>query len=228
MTTLGPKIGRFVKPTPKGDAMPAEPKIPEPPAVPPSAPAPEPEPEIRFEAPRPAHTLDDCAEALLALLPKELRAMVEELALLNLRQPLPYFLMGHVIGAYERGTLSSPILDPGWTRAAVPASVAAAKLGGGDGHCEWPPCGKRFTPKRHRQKYCSNECGAAANTAQAAEEQRTAAAEQARWQAEHEARQRRMGGATQPREAAPMAAVGDAMESPPSALAVARAMRAQE
>ena len=128
------------------------------------------------------HDLESCAERVLATLPL-LADLIREMAYLNSRVPLWAFLAGHVNAAYERGTLSAPILDPSWPRSFMGVGETGAKMAY---VCGW--CQKPFMGTRLRQKYCTNECGIEAAKFQAAEEREQAAADLTRRNTEMVAR----------------------------------------
>lgn len=116
---------------------------------------------------------EKAADVLLHALPVWLSDAVREMAYVHNRQPLWAFVMGHVLKAYETGELSAPVLDPSWPRAftGLPDPLNAQYK------CVW--CGNPFPPKRWRQKFCTNECGTAANHLEALDQAERAAAKAA-------------------------------------------------
>lgn len=152
-----PKIGRSlmdVAPGTRGLADFAD-------AVTPMAP-----PELHpFEVPAPPpapHTLDQCAEAVVAQLDGPLAEYVREIAMIHQRIPLWALVAGILNAAYEHGTLATPILSPSWPRSFAGVGLDLTTL---TYDCRW--CQTAFTPQRYRQGYCSQDCGTLAAKAQA-------------------------------------------------------------
>ena len=114
--------------------------------------------------------LEAAARLLVDQLPKHIADYVLETAYVSNRQPLWTVVAGHLLRAYEHGTMTAPILDPAWGRAFGAVGIALADTRYA---CEW--CSKPFTPARFRQRYCSQSCGAAAAAFQAQEEKEAVA-----------------------------------------------------
>ena len=109
-----------------------------------------------------AHDLEACAAEILAMLPKHIAEYVREIAYVHNRQPLWSIVAGHLLKAYENGDIQAPLLDPSWPRrfTDLPADPSTQTY-----TCAWPECAKEFVPKRYKQRFCSNECGTAAQAA---------------------------------------------------------------
>ncbi len=108
--------------------------------------------------PEQLEVMEKAANLVLDSLPGYLAETIREMAYVHNRQPLWAFVAGHLVRAYENGELSAPIMDPSWPRlfTDVPDPLKATY------QCEH--CRAAFVPRRWRQKYCSNECGTAAQT----------------------------------------------------------------
>lgn len=115
------------------------------------------------------HTLDQCAEAVVAQLDGPLAEYVREIAMIHQRIPLWALVAGCLNAAYEHGTLSTPILSPSWPRSFVGVGLDLATL---TYDCRW--CHQAFTPQRYKQGYCSQDCGTLAAKAQAEAEREAA------------------------------------------------------
>lgn len=100
-----------------------------------------------------AHSLDQCAEGLLALLPKERYELAMEVChqILGIR---PWQLVvGHIMKIADAGMLQAPLLDPRWDRLTEALPQQAI--------CEW--CHEPFVPSRVGARFCSKQvppCGA--------------------------------------------------------------------
>lgn len=108
-------------------------------------------------APHPEHSLEDCAARVLAQLPKHIAEHVREVAYIYNRQPLWSLVAGHCLKAYENGDVQAPMLDPSWPRQFPTLGVDPSKQ-----LYTCAICSVGFTPKRYKQQYCSQECGAVA------------------------------------------------------------------
>ena len=117
----------------------------------------------------PPHTLDQCAEAVVAQLDGPLAEYVREIAMIHQRIPLWALVAGCLNAAYEHGTLSTPILSPSWPRSFVGVGLDLTTL---TYDCRW--CQQAFTPQRYKQGYCSQDCGTLAAKAQAEAEREAA------------------------------------------------------
>lgn len=123
------------------------------------------------EAPFPdTAELERAVHLLLDVLPPYMQGPVREMAYVYARQPMWAFIAGHLLAAYEHGTLSAPIHEPSWLphfgQVGVDLSTVSYKCA---------ECGLPFTPTRFKQQYCSEACGTAAVVAQAARERLAAA-----------------------------------------------------
>lgn len=120
---------------------------------------------IRFEPKKtqdlaPEHSLEQCANHLVDQLPPHIAAVVRESSYVASRVPLWVTVAGLVLRAFENGEVTYPILDPAWPR--VFPEVAEYMRAHQSG-CEH--CGAEFDAKRYKQRFCSNECGTAAQLA---------------------------------------------------------------
>lgn len=103
------------------------------------------------------HDVEACAAAVLAMLPKHIAEHIREVAYVYNRQPLWAIVAGHCYKAYENGDVQAPLMDPSWPRLFPSLGVDPAKQ---VATCE--QCGASFTPKRYKERYCSQACGAIA------------------------------------------------------------------
>jgi len=117
-------------------------------------PAPPPDPQTLGSPPIPtigetySGSLDDAATLLFNILTPSIRDYAFELADVTLHIPRWQLLLGSMLAQYESGNLAGPSVDPSWRQ--IEAVI---------GHSICPECKREFTPKRHKQTYCSNACG---------------------------------------------------------------------
>jgi len=117
-------------------------------------PTPTPDPSTLGPSPTPiigetySGSLDDAATLLLNILTPSIRDYVIELAEITLKIPRWQMLLGALLAQYESGTLAAPSVDPSWRQIEAVA---------GKNFC--PECKKEFSPKRHKQVFCSTACG---------------------------------------------------------------------
>ena len=95
--------------------------------------------------------LNDAADILLSKLEPSIRNYAFEVADLVLKIPRWQLVLGTLMAQYQSGALVAPYIDPSWQSEQIVESA---------GVCE--RCQKVFTPKRIKQRYCSNECGSMA------------------------------------------------------------------
>ena len=95
--------------------------------------------------------LNDAADILLSKLEPSIRNYAFEVADLVLKIPRWQLVLGTLMAQYQSGALVAPYIDPSWQSEQIVESA---------GVCE--RCQKPFTPKRIKQRYCSNECGSMA------------------------------------------------------------------
>ena len=100
-------------------------------------------------------TLDEAAALLLTKVPDYVRVFINEQVRVHSRYPAWAFIMGSVLRQYEVGRLQAPLLDPSWFR---DLKSLGPELG--VAFCQF--CAKEFKELHYRQKFCSNECGYAA------------------------------------------------------------------
>jgi hypothetical protein len=105
------------------------------------------------------HSIEDCARALIDMLPEATRDFAYEICESVLHIEPSQLIYGHLMGAADSGRLQAPLIDPSWETQQTQGSV-------GPSICEWHECRKPFTPVRHGQRYCSNVCGGKAATAE--------------------------------------------------------------
>ena len=109
------------------------------------------------EAPAAPHDVEACAAAVLAMLPKHIADHIREVAYVYNRQPLWSLVAGHCYKSYENGDVQAPLMDPSWPRLFPNVGVDPSKQ---VATCE--QCQGSFTPKRYKERYCSQACGAIA------------------------------------------------------------------
>ena len=100
-----------------------------------------------------AHSLDQCADTLLALLPRERYDLAKEICQGVLGIRAWQLVVGHLMKIADQGMLQSPLLDPRWDRQAEAPPEGA--------HCE--ECHDTFQPERVGQRFCTAkdpQCGA--------------------------------------------------------------------
>jgi hypothetical protein len=114
--------------------------------------------------PTPQLDLEAAARLIAEQLPEQIRDYLYEVAYVANRQPLWTVIGGHVLRAYDNGTMSAPLIDPSWTKhfGTVGIDLKDTRY-----ECDWPDCRAEFTPTRFRQRYHSQECGMLAAKAQA-------------------------------------------------------------
>lgn len=118
-------------------------------------------------APRDVEALNAAANLLLDQIPKYMAEHIREVATITCRIPIWAMVAGHLLKTYEIGDTQSPLLDPSWPRLFTdlgPDPSGRAYV------CEWADCGKTFEPKRYKQRFCSQACGAQAQAAIMAKE----------------------------------------------------------
>lgn len=102
------------------------------------------------------HTLEQCAHALLKMLPETRYAYALEICERVLHILPSQLIYGHLMLAADSGKLQAPLLDPGWVTAKEAEQTGAAI-------CEL--CRQPFTALRFGQRYCGPVCGGKAATA---------------------------------------------------------------
>lgn len=117
--------------------------------------------------------LERAANLIVDVLPTYMQDPVREMAYVYGRQPLWSLVAGHLIAAYEQGTISAPITDPGWP---PHFGAVGVDLPGSRYQCQ--RCRTVFVPTRYKQAYCTTACGAEA-AAEQADGERAAAVEEA-------------------------------------------------
>lgn len=102
--------------------------------------------------------IEVCARALIDRLPEAIRDLAYEVCESVLHIQPSQLIYGHLMAVADAGRLQAPQIDPSWE-----TNVATAAEGASI--CEWPDCRQAFTPARHGQRFCSNQCGGKAATA---------------------------------------------------------------